>query len=66
MNSQFYFARAGWLLSSSISCCVIFTLMYNMLLLTRVADALQYSGKSAAQGPNLAPVWRRVNTIAAF
>ena len=44
MNSQFYFANAGWILSPIITCFVVITLMYNMLLLTQIADALQYKG----------------------
>jgi hypothetical protein len=44
MNSQFYFGNAGWALSPLITISVVITLMYNMLLLTEVADTLQFKG----------------------
>lgn len=41
MNAQFYFHKSGWLLSPILVCLIVGTILYNMLLLSEIANSLQ-------------------------
>lgn len=41
MNSQFYFYKGGYALSPILVIIVVLTIMYNMLLLVKIANHLE-------------------------
>lgn len=41
MNAQYYFHRGGWVMSPVLVALIISTILYNMLLLSDIANSLQ-------------------------